>query len=112
MPTNGIRTLNGKVNNFPVETTLTGTAEWNTEYKLGSISSLSFTVPGYTITDAACEIRILFTASSNISASITLPSGVTGYGFEGMSLTSGHSYELSIVPVSSTIYSCSYIDWS
>lgn len=105
MATNGIRTLNGVTNSYPVETTLSGTATWNTEYRLGSISALSFTVPSY-IVDAGCEIRVVFTASSNISASISLPSGVTGYGFSDISITNGNSYEISIIPISSTAYVC------
>lgn len=111
MATNGIRQLNGVTNSYPVETSLSGTAVWNTEYRLGSVSALSFTVPAY-ITDAGCEIRIVFTASSNITASITLPSGVTGYGFSDISISNGNSYEMSIVPISNTAYVCLFKEWS
>ena len=102
----GIRTLNNYTNHYPIVTTLSGTAAWNTEYRLGSISSLSFTIPGYTITDAGCQIRITFTASSNITASITLPSGVTVQGISDLDISNGSSYEIDIVPITSTLFLC------
>ena len=105
--TNGIREIAGFVNNYPVKTSLSGTAQWNTEYKLGEISSLSFTVPTYSITDASSEIRIFFTASSSWSSfSITTTNFTTAYGFNGIEITAGNTYEISIVPLSSTIVTC------
>lgn len=107
----GVRTLNGYVNNYPVLTSLSGTAVWNTDYKLGSISALSFTVPAYATTDGASEIRICFTASANITAAITTSNFTTKCGFADISISSGKSYELSIIPLSATVLTCVCKEW-
>lgn len=109
MSTNGIRKIAGLVNNYPVENSLSGTAVWNTEYRLEDISSLSFTVPAYV--DTECEIRILFSAAKSFSASINTSNFTTAYGFENISVSSYDKYILSIIPLSSSIVVCSYVSW-
>ena len=80
---------------YPVVTTLPSTVAWNTEYRLASgISTLSFTMPA--ITNMGEEVRVVFAASSDITAAISVPSGVTLYGAADLSITSGNRYELSI----------------
>lgn len=109
MSTNGIRKIAGLVNNYPVENSLSGTAVWNTEYRLEDISSLSFTVPAYV--DTECEIRILFSAAKSFSASIDTSNFTTAYGFEDISVSSYDKYILSIIPLSSSIVVCTYVVW-
>lgn len=99
----GIRTIDGHINTYPVENSLSGTAVWNTEYKLDEISSLSFTIPSYTITDAFSEIRVVFsTASSWTSATIDTSNYSNVYGIETFHPAAACSYEISIKPISST----------
>jgi len=80
---------------YPVITSLTSgsTLVWNREYRLGSITSLTFTIPAIRTNDAN-EIRVVFTAGSAITAAITAPSGVTLYGINDVSIASGKVYEL------------------
>lgn len=107
MSTNGIRIIQGKISHYPVENNLSGTATWNTEYKLGTINSLSFTIPSYAVTSGTCEIRISFTAgSSGTSFSINTSNFTTAYGFSDIQIFPGNTYEISIMPISVSIVTC------
>lgn len=99
----GIRTIAGYTNNYPVVTTLSGTAKWNTTYILGDISSLNFTVPAYNVLDGTAEIRVYFTTSSAITSSIDRSNFTTVYGLSDIEFEANKSYELSFVPLTSTI---------
>ena len=107
----GIRTINGYTNNYPTATSASSTLTWNTEYTLGSISSLSCTIPSYAVADGAREIRIKFTASSTFTASITTSNFTTTYGLSDLSITGGKSYELSFVPLSASVLTCVVKEW-
>ena len=79
---------------YPVVTTLPANVVWNTEYRLASATSaITFTLPA--ITSMAEEVRVLFEAGDNPSLTIIPPSGVTLYGVEDLSISSGKRYELS-----------------
>ena len=91
----GIRTIAGYTNNFPVVTTLSGTAKWNTTYILGEISSLNFTIPAYNVLDGTAEIRVYFTTSSAITSSIDRSNFTTVYGLSDIEFEANKSYELS-----------------
>ena len=101
----GIRKINGYTNSYPTVTTLSGTAVWNTTYMLGTISSLSFTVPAYTDNDSMSEIIINFTASTSFTASINTSNFTTVSGLDDLYMIEG-DYSLSIVPINSTTLSC------
>lgn len=109
---NGIRTFSGSVNgtmtyftnNFPTLTALSGTAVWNTTYILIGISSLSFTIPAYNVSNGTQEIRILLSTSASFTSLDINTSNFTDiYGFSDLELESDKVYEISIMPLNANI---------
>lgn len=116
----GIRTINNYTNNYPTVTSSSstswaiGTAVWNTTYLSSSTpTSVTITIPAYTITDGSREIRVCFKAGTGCTFTPTINSAfTTKYGLDDISITAGNSYEISFVPLNATILAVTCKEWS
>ncbi len=123
---NGIRTINGYVNNYPTIVTNSnnaawaiGTGAWNTTYhNIGTPTAITLTLPSYSLSTTranstgSSEIRICFLAGANTSLTITKASGQSTCGYSDISITSGKYYEISIAPLTATVMGIVCKEWS
>ena len=115
----GIRTINGYTNNYPTVSGTAaswaiGTAVWNTTYvNVSNVTSITITIPAYSLNDGSKEIRIIFKTGSSITFTPTINSAFTvKYGFSDLSLSANKIYELSIIPFVADTITCVCKEWS
>jgi len=120
----GIRTINGYTNNYPTKTSSNnnnawpiGTGIWNTTYMnthATGPSTVTITIPAYTVTDGTQEIRICFRAGTSWSGfTATLDGTFTNqFGFSDLSFTAGKYYEISILALNASTITCVCKEWS
>jgi len=94
---------------YPVVTS-TGTMAWNQEYRLGSISALSITMPAPD-NNYTSEVRFTFTASAAFTPALTC-SGYTVLGTSDVSIASGKTYEMSYAVLSGTQIGVACKEWA
>lgn len=87
---------------YPLATS-TSSIVWNTEYRLGAISSATAIALPAPPTDRSSEIRFIFECETDdIGLSFTEPSGYDLYGTENLEYVAGNVYEISVATTSST----------
>lgn len=92
--------------NMIFETTASIT-KWNTEVRLGTISSLNLTLPT-PATDISQRLTVIFTTSTTFSSTITAPDGYSIIGLDTIEWLPYQHYELTFKVLNDSTISAIY----